>query len=455
MEDKFKRKNFHFFFNHNLNGNIKLVNTDNPLNNPNEFKVKGFFSELSKKNLIKKDIRGYPLINNNNNKQNILNNLNNITTYENKQNINNLLSSQPIEYNREIILDQISQMIDLKTKNKENNALNLKKIDNSNNNNNYLIPILTNRNTKKNIGERCFQKTKITSINSIKFSERDKNRNNNEILYTINKEEYNLKADSVLSYSYNEEKNMKSKMEDFHLIIDKYMGNKNKGYFSLFDGHGLNCEEPIKFAVCKFPNILMNNLNKSNYNIEESLINSFEIIDNELKNNFPQIENCGCTATIIYIDKELNIIYCANVGDSKSILINRNKNYINLTTEHKIENNIEENERIKNLGGIIFNNRLFGQLNLSRALGDFSLKNNGLISIPSIHNFILNEDDCFVVIASDGIWDCLNEDEITNLCFEYKNCNCYELGNIIVKKALEKGSQDNISCIIIQINNIY
>ena len=69
MEDKFKRKNFHFFFNHNLNGNIKLVNTDNPLNNPNEFKVKGFFSELSKKNLIKKDIRGYPLINNKNKKQ--------------------------------------------------------------------------------------------------------------------------------------------------------------------------------------------------------------------------------------------------------------------------------------------------------------------------------------------------------------------------------------------------
>ena len=46
MEDKFKRKNFHFFFNHNLNGNIKLVNTDNPLNVPNEFKVKGFFFRI-------------------------------------------------------------------------------------------------------------------------------------------------------------------------------------------------------------------------------------------------------------------------------------------------------------------------------------------------------------------------------------------------------------------------
>ena len=70
-----------------------------------------------------------------------------------------------------------------------------------------------------------------------------------------------------------------------------------------------------------------------------------------------------------------------------------NKTYQNLTTEHKVESNYEENERIKKLGGLIFNGRLFGQLVLSRALGDFSLKNNGLISTPSIHKHKFNEDD--------------------------------------------------------------
>ena len=57
MDDKFKRKNLHFFFNHNLNSNIKIVNPDNPVSNPIEIKGRGFFANFSQKNLIKKKIQ--------------------------------------------------------------------------------------------------------------------------------------------------------------------------------------------------------------------------------------------------------------------------------------------------------------------------------------------------------------------------------------------------------------
>ena len=454
MEDKYKRQKFHFFFNHNLNSNLKLINPDNPLNNPIEFKGKGFFSDFASKNFIKKDLRGYPIIQNDN-KQNILKNINNIEN-KNSNSMKNMITSQPIEYNKDSILDQISHMIDAKTKNKENNfGLNLNN-SNNNNKNNFLIPDTNNIKVKKNIIGKCFQNTPITSINSIKFETKNKSEKIEEKIYLDKKiltYEYNPNAKSVISYSYNEDKNIKSKMEDFHLIIDNFMSSNKKGYFSLFDGHGIDCIEPIKYAICRFPNILIENLQNSNYNIEQSLINSFKKIDDELK-QYNQIDNCGSTATIILIDKELNLIYSANVGDSKSILINKNKTYQNLTTEHKVESNYEENERIKKLGGLIFNGRLFGQLVLSRALGDFSLKNNGLISIPSIHKIVLNEDDCFIVIASDGIWDVLSEDDITNICIDNSNLNCDELGKFIVKKAIDMGSEDNISCIIVLINDI-
>ena len=454
MEDKYNRQKFHFFFNHNLNSNLKLINPDNPLNNPIEFKGKGFFSDLASKNFIKKDLRGYPIIQNDN-KQNVLKNLNHIEN-KNCSSMKNMITSQPIEYNKDSILDQISHMIDAKTKNKENNfGLNLNN-PNNNNKNNFLIPDTNNIKVKKNIIGKCFQNTPITSINSIKFENKIKTEKIEENLNLDKKiltYEYNPNAKSVISFSYNEDKNIKSKMEDFHLIIDNFMSSNKKGYFSLFDGHGIDCIEPTKYATCRFPNILIENLQNSNYNIEQSLIISFKKIDDELK-KYSQIENCGSTATIILIDKELNLIYSANVGDSKSILINKNKTYKNLTTEHKVESNYEENERIKKLGGLIFNGRLFGQLVLSRALGDFSLKNNGLISIPSIHKILLNEDDCFIVIASDGIWDVLSEDDITNICIDNYNLNCDELGKFIVKKAIDMGSEDNISCIIVLINDI-
>ena len=110
--------------------------------------------------------------------------------------------------------------------------------------------------------------------------------------------------------------------------------------------------------------------------------------------------------------------------------------------------------RIKEKGGLVFNNRLFGQLALTRALGDLSMKENGLINTPYVSKNSINEDDALVVIASDGVWDVYDEKDITDVCLDMLNDgkNVDEIGKFIVKSCLEKGSFDNISCIIIQIN---
>ena len=449
MSDKFKRKNLHFFFKHNLNNNIKIVNPDNPINNRIEVKERRFFANFSEKNLIKKVLIDAPIIQNNNNNK-FCNNIN-LTNRD----INNIIDNQSIESNKDIMLNQISEIIDKKTKNKnKENIININNITNKEIKNqkiDFLNPNLNKLKINKNIIEKYIQNTPIKSSNNKNFPNIKIEKNESD--YEINTFEYNPIGRSVNSFSYNEEKNIKSKMEDFHIIIDKFMNNNNKGYFSILDGHGIDCQEPIKYATKRLPNLFSNFLINTNYNIEKSFIFSFQKIDDELK-CYSQIENCGSTLTIIYIDKELNIVYGANVGDSKSILINKNKTYKNLTSEHKVESNMKENERIKKIGGIIFNGRLFGQLNLSRSLGDFSLKNNGLISTPSIHKHKISEDDIYIIIASDGIWDVLNEEFISNLCIENCNLNCNELGKLIIKNAIEKGSEDNISCIVILLNDI-
>ena len=88
-----------------------------------------------------------------------------------------------------------------------------------------------------------------------------------------------------------------------------------------------------------------------------------------------------------------------------------------------------------NLCGLIFNGRLFGQLTLTRALGDFSLKNNGLISTPSIYKVKILDDDVFIVIASDGVWDTLSESDVCNICIDNQNLNVDDLGKLIIKSA--------------------
>ena len=66
--------------------------------------------------------------------------------------------------------------------------------------------------------------------------------------------------------------------------------------------------------------------------------------------------------------------YAANIGDSRAVLC-RNGKAFPLSTDHKPELQLEQN-RIEKAGGYVTEGRINGSLNLSRAFGDFSYKNN-------------------------------------------------------------------------------
>lgn len=74
--------------------------------------------------------------------------------------------------------------------------------------------------------------------------------------------------------------------------------------------------------------------------------------------------------------------------------------------------------RIKQAGGFIVMNRVGGVLAVTRAFGDFSIRNAGLISVPKIQKRILKPADKFVVIASDGVWDELSDQDACHFCLE-------------------------------------
>lgn len=61
--------------------------------------------------------------------------------------------------------------------------------------------------------------------------------------------------------------------------------------------------------------------------------------------------------------------------------------------------------------------RVNGQLLVSRAIGDYGLK-DVVIAVPDTQTISVTDDDDFLVMACDGIWDYVNEIDVANKVYE-------------------------------------
>lgn len=264
-------------------------------------------------------------------------------------------------------------------------------------------------------------------------------------------------AFSVREFAYFEDCNVRFReaMEDYTRTIDKFMNEKDKGLFTLYDGHG--GAECARYARERLPIVLEKLLNvdiTNPNNVENAITAVFAKVDEELKFD---AEHVGCTATVAYITKEKDyssfnnprrVAYVANVGDSRCVLVT-SYGAKRMSYDHKASDPSEIN-RINNSGGIIFNGRVFGQLILTRAIGDNALKKYGVITTPYLSKYFIQDRDKYLILASDGVWDVVSDEDT----FRFANMvnNSDELAKLIVKNSLVRGSMDNISCIVIKLN---
>ena len=254
----------------------------------------------------------------------------------------------------------------------------------------------------------------------------------------------------IKNYAYKEDSNMSHRfyMEDKSRSIINLNQDGNNSIFCLFDGHGGN--EVSIYLQNNFHYFMKEHLPFDSENYELFFKKLFNDIDLKLQTlNYYSV---GSTASIIYI-KYHNLkkyLYSVNIGDSRMILI-KSKEFKRISYDDRVSDADEYNRIIKN-GGLIINNRIYGQLMLSRSFGDWELKRHGVISEPHVMKLEIGINDLFVVMASDGVWDVLDEIEVYDMSFKVKNSK--EFCNNIVKYAIEKGSTDNISCFVLQLNHI-
>ena len=256
----------------------------------------------------------------------------------------------------------------------------------------------------------------------------------------------------VLEFSYKEEINYLNRnyMEDKGKSILNFNDDPKKILFCLFDGHG--GDSVSNFLQKNFAQYMKKYLKKQELDEEEDLDfeELFKEIDEKLKEQ--KYYQIGSTATIIYIIEEeenKKILYCVNIGDTRCILTqtngSRKLSYDDLATDKK------EFDRINNEGGYIFNGRVCGKLMLSRAFGDWEQKTSGVISCPHITKIEIDENCKYVIIASDGVWDVLDDLDVYSLSLKTESSK--DLCHKIIDKSLEEGSEDNISCFVIKLNN--
>ena len=249
--------------------------------------------------------------------------------------------------------------------------------------------------------------------------------------------------------------------EDQHSIIlnlnknNKEMNDIN--FFGVYDGHGgklvskyLKENLPI-FFVKKFKkNIYLNQEKFSQY-----INDVYNLVQNNLKNNHPRAANyCGSTACIIIqcIDHKENesFLWIINVGDSRAVLLNENGIAIPLSKDHK-PNSPEERVRIKNLGGKIVYDGVdwrIKNLSLSRAFGDIECTPY-VTHLPQIYCRKLSKGDKFLILACDGLWDVLSNQDAVDFILDLENVEYKgNYAKALAEHALEKGSMDNITVII-------
>lgn len=249
-------------------------------------------------------------------------------------------------------------------------------------------------------------------------------------------------------YSFQLDMNQRESMEDLHLIVDMFNKNPNQSLFCLFDGHG--GKSVAEYAKDQLPRKLSKIINYEN--IEYSLRLLFSSLDESIMTNScldSSSQGSTCTVCFLYGLENERILYLANVGDSRALLIKRNS-FVRISYDHKPSDE-QEKKRIQSLGGVVFSNRLFGQFGLSRALGDSQLKKY-VSSEPYISKSLIRSNDLFIVIASDGIWDVISDKESYEIS---KSCpSSSDLCKALINTAKERWSRDNLSVIVIRLNDI-
>jgi len=247
--------------------------------------------------------------------------------------------------------------------------------------------------------------------------------------------------------------------QHFHMLnINNDNTNLNPiNFFAVFDGHGGKAIS--KFLKDNLPYYFLNKFKEDKQNIfnkpklaTKYFNKVYEHLQTKMKNEHPKATvNSGSTAcVVIHYKNNSDKLWVINVGDSRAVKCNKENIAEQLSQDHKPASP-DERQRIEKLGGVIeFDGAEWRilKLSLSRAFGDLDCMPY-VTNMPQIYNYKINKKDKFIIIACDGLWDVLSNQDAVDYINELIQYNYKgNLAKSLAEFALEKGSMDNITTIV-------
>lgn len=220
-----------------------------------------------------------------------------------------------------------------------------------------------------------------------------------------------------LKYACASMQGWRCEMEDKHTVKtgldDKDFADWS--FFAVFDGHA--GDQSAAYSSTHLLEAILDTDEFKACNVAAGIRTGFLNMDTELRQAFSlSMDNSGSTAVGAFVTPDT--VYLANCGDSRAIFC-RNGSPVVCTQDHKPVLPAER-ERIMNAGGSVIIQRVNGSLAVSRALGDFEYKNvqgkgqcEQLVSPePEVFEVARSPADEFLVLACDGIWDVMSNEEV-------------------------------------------
>jgi len=507
--NKFKKNKLKNFINDDLKNKAHNITFSNNINNNNNIKKNNLKkNELSTKSSKKSFMTNYIKVNKNKNIKNLLDfdiQSNSITTRTiifnmKEQNANNIdeFKNINITNNKVGLYKNKSKIINKEKikniiKEKSDNKISVrttKKILNSNVNTRKKKIYLNKKEVKDNFDVKsnlALLKNKLEKYRtneskpvfsySTSFSEQINNGNDNEsALKKISKK---IKYNASLSKKGKGLPEESEKINQDNLFKVKFE-NLNLSFYGVCDGHGDDGHLISKFISTSLPYFIYEELKKNNIynNINSYISKIFENIFlqlNSLLINNKEINSAFSGTTCISLLLCNNQIISCNLGDSRAIkgqLINSKWSFELLSRDHK-PNEPDEMKRIKENKGIIkpfidengeangpdriwLPNQTYPGIAMSRSFGDQIAAQIGVVAIPEILFFPYIEEDKFIVIASDGLWEYVSNQEVVDIIGKYYDKNdCDNAIKELYETAFERWRNNNIFVDDISIILIY
>lgn len=94
--------------------------------------------------------------------------------------------------------------------------------------------------------------------------------------------------------------------------------------------------------------------------------------------------------------------------------------------------------------------RVNGALAMSRSIGDLSLK-PFITCDPEITTHTITDDDHFLILASDGLWDVVSSKTAARIAASYKDPQ--QAADALVQLALQKHTYDNVTVVVVNVEH--